>query len=301
LEKILSNYDYFSRPVSLVEAIKFSYQSYKDGDPKYYILPAPSELEDLKPYVDNTKEKENQFHSFIDTARQSTRISLQMADVGSVRMKGILDSIRPKVDSIFPKEKYDVKITGNSLIFLKGNDYLIINLEESVLLAIILIALIMLALFRSFKMVLISIVPSLVPLLITAGLMGFFDIHIKPSTILIFSIAFGISSDGTMYFLTKYRQEIKNNDFNISKTVSLVIHETGISMVYTSVILFFGFFIFTASDFGGTQALGILVSFTLLIAYASNLILLPCFLLSLEKRLMTKAFLKKPLIEMEEE
>ncbi len=147
LEKILSNYDYFSRPVSLVEGIKFSYQSYKDGDSKYYILPAPSELEDLKPYVDNTKEEGNQFHSFIDTARQITRISLQMADVGSVRMKEIIDSIRPKIDSIFPKENYDVKITGNSLIFLKGNDYLILNLEESVLLAILLIAFIMLLLF----------------------------------------------------------------------------------------------------------------------------------------------------------
>ncbi len=300
LEKILVSADYFSKPISLVAGIKFSYQAYKDNDPKYYILPSPSELNELKPYVDNTHSKENQFHSFIDTARQITRISVQMADVGSVRMKEIIDSLRPKVDSIFPKEKYEVKLTGNSLIFLKGNDYLILNLEESVLLAILLIAFIMLALFRSMRMVFISIIPSLIPLLITAGLMGFFNIHIKPSTILIFSIAFGISSDGTMYFLTKYRQELKHNGFNISKTVSLVIHETGVSMVYTSVILFFGFFIFTASDFGGTAALGILVSFTLLIAYASNLILLPAFLLSLEKRVMTKAFLEEPIINLDD-
>ena len=301
LEKILANYAYFSKPVSLVEAVKFSYQSYKDNDPKYYILPSASELNELKPYVDNTRPKENQFHSFIDTARQTTRISVQMADVGSVRMKQIIDSLRPQIDSVFPKEKYDVRLTGNSLIFLKGNDYLILNLEESVLLAILLIALIMMALFMSLRMVLISIIPSLIPLLITAGLMGFFHIHIKPSTILIFSIAFGISSDGTMYFLTKYRQELKHRNFNISETVSLVIQETGISMVYTSVIRFICFFIFTASGYGGTAALGILVSFTLLVAYTSNLILLPCFLLSLEKRLMTKAFLQKPIIPLEDE
>jgi len=301
LEKILAKYHYFSKPVSLVEGIQFSYQAYNDGDPKFYILPAPSDLADLKPYVDSTKRKENQFHSFIDTAKQVTRISVQMADVGSVKMKEILDSLRPQIDSIFPKDKYIVKTTGSSLMFLKGNDFLIINLEESVLLAIILIALIMLALFLSFRMVIISIIPSLIPLLITAGLIGFFNIAIKPSTILIFSIAFGISSDGTMYFLTKYRQELKNHRYNISKTVSLAISETGISMVYTSIILFCGFFIFTASSFGGTATLGLLISFTLLVAYASNLILLPCFLLSFEKSLMTKSFLKEPLIQLYDE
>ena len=301
LEKVLSNYNYFSKPVSIVEGIKFSYQAYNDGDPKFYILPAPSDLADLKPYVDSTKQKENQFHSFIDTAKQVTRISVHMADVGSVKMKEILDSLRPQIDSIFPKDKYIVKTTGSSLMFLKGNDFLIINLEESVLLAIILIALITLALFLSFRMVVISIIPSLIPLLITAGLIGFFNIAIKPSTILIFSIAFGISSDGTMYFLTKYRQELKNHRYDISKTVSLAISETGISMVYTSIILFCGFFIFTASSFGGTATLGLLISFTLLVAYASNLILLPCFLLSLEKHLITKSFLKEPLIQLYDE
>ncbi|MEI6815934.1 MAG: efflux RND transporter permease subunit [Bacteroidota bacterium] len=301
LEKMMSEFDYFSKPNSLVEAIQFANQAFHDGNPKYYILPAPSDLNELKPYVDSTKQKENKFHSFIDSSKRYTRVSYQMADVGSVRMKEILDSIRPRIDSIFPAESFDVKITGSSLIFLKGNSFLIINLEQSVLLAILLIAFIMLALFRSIKMVFISIIPSLIPLIITAGVIGFFHIPLKPSTILIFSIAFGISSDGTMYFLTKYRQELKNNQFNISKTVSLAIAETGISMVYTAFILFFGFFIFTASNFGGTAALGILISFTLLVAYASNLILLPCFLLSLEKRITTKAFLENPVIQMVEE
>jgi predicted RND superfamily exporter protein len=146
-------------------------------------------------------------------------------------------------------------------------------------------------------MILTSVIPSLIPLIITAGVMGFCHIYIKPSTILVFSIAFGIASDGTLYFLTKYRQELKISNGNISRAVSLTIKETGVSMIYTAIILFCGFGIFSASSFGGTAALGILISVTLLIAYCSNLILLPCFLLSLEKKLTNKAFLQEPLID----
>ena len=215
--------------------------------------------------------------------------------------RSLVKEIKPKIDSIFDPQKFDVKMNGNSLMFLKGNDYLVKNLGESVLLAIFLISLVMVTLFASFRMVVISVLPSIIPLIITAGLMGFFHIPLKPSTILIFSIAFGIASDGNMYFLTKYRQELKNNEFSISKTVSTTIRETGVSMVYTAIILFCGFGIFTASSFGGTAALGILVSLTLLIAYCSNLILLPCFLLSLEKKLTTKAFIEEPLFQLYDE
>ena len=159
----------------------------------------------------------------------------------------------------------------------------------------------MVMLFMSTRMILLSILPSVIPLLITAALMGFFNIHLKPSTILIFSIAFGISSDQTIYFLTKYRQELKHHHFSISKTVSMTIHETGVSMIYTAIILFCGFSIFVASDFGGTVALGILISITLLFAMCANLLLLPTFLLTLEKNMTTKAFLKEPLIEVYDE
>jgi uncharacterized protein len=186
-------------------------------------------------------------------------------------------------------------------MYLKGNSFLVDNLIESVLWAVLIIALIMFALFTSARMIVISIVPSLVALIITAGLMGFAGIPLKPSTILVFSIAFGISSDGTLYFLTKYRHEIKRNKLSISDAVDITIKETGVSMIYTALILFFGFGIFIFSDFGGTAALGILISFTLLVAYCCNLILLPAFLLTLEKRILGKAFLQEPLIQMYDE
>lgn len=312
LQKLLSQYSEFSKPVSVVEAIKFSNQAYKDGNPKFYRLPGAMDLGKIAGFASDAKGRESSFRSFIDSTKRLTRVSVQMADVGSVRMKVLAKELKPRVDSVFnydaengqwlPKEQqYDVKLTGNSLMFLKGNDFLVTNLLESVLLAIVLISLVMFTLFMSTRMVLISVIPSLIPLLITAGLMGFFNIPLKPSTILIFSIAFGIASDGTLYFLTKYRQELKNHQWSISKTVSITIRETGLSMIYTAIILFCGFGIFAASSFGGTAALGILISLTLLIAYASNLILLPCFLLSLEKKITTKAFLQEPLIEIYDE
>ncbi len=302
LEKMLAKYPEFSKPLATVDGIKFSYQSFRGGDPKYYILPGTLDLAEMATYMKgDAKDKSGMFRSFLDSTRQTTRVSVQMADVGSVRMKELVEELRPRIDSIFNPADYSVAVTGNSLIFLRGNDYLFKNLMESIILAIILISLIMFALFMSFRMITVSILPSLIPLLITAGIMGYFQIPLKPSTILIFSIAFGISSDGTIYFLTKYRHELRLNPMSISKAVSLTIRETGVSMVYTAIILFFGFFIFSASSFGGTASLGILLSITLLVAMASNLILLPAFLISLERRITTKAFLEEPLIQVFDE
>jgi predicted RND superfamily exporter protein len=313
LQKLFQQYPEFSKAVSIVEGIKFANQAMNDGAEKSYRLPGAIELQKIADFVgDGAKDKQGQFVAFIDSAKRFTRVSIQMQDVGSIQMKTLADELKPRVDSIFnfnyetntwaaSDKNYKVALTGNSFMFLKGNNFLVQNLLESVLLAIILIAIVMYTLFMSPRMILVSVIPSLVPLLITAGLMGAFDIYLKPSTILIFSIAFGIASDGTLYFLTKYRQELKGNKISISKAVSLTIKETGVSMIYTAIILFCGFGIFAASSFGGTAALGILISGTLLIAYCSNLILLPCFLLSLEKRLTNKEFLQTPLIEMDEE
>ncbi len=302
LEKMLASYPEFSKPLAVVDGIKFSYQSYRGGNMKYYALPGTLELADMASYLKtDAKDKSQMFRSFLDSTRQVTRISVQMADIGSIRMKSLIGELRPRIDSIFNPAEFKTTITGNSLIFLKGNDYLFQNLMESILLAIFLITIIMFMLFMSFRMIAISILPSLIPLLITAGIMGYFHIPLKPSTILIFSIAFGIASDGTIYFLTKYRHELRLYPLSISKAVSLTIRETGMSMVYTAVILFFGFFIFSASGFGGTQSLGILISITLLVAMTSNLVLLPAFLIALERRITTKAFLKEPLIQIIDE
>ena len=217
LQKLLAQYPEFSEPVSVAEGIKFSYQGLNDGDPKYYILPSAQELARLRSYAGQAKGNQRMFRSIIDSTNRVTRISVQVADIGSIKMKKLLDGLRPRVDSIFDPKDYDIHLTGNSIIFLKNNDYLLVNLKESVILAIVLIGTVMFFLFMSFRMVLIALIPSMVPLLLTAAFMGFFSIPLKPSTILIFSIAFGIASDGTMYFLTKYRQELRKFGGSISK------------------------------------------------------------------------------------
>lgn len=313
LQKLLLQDTVFSKAVSVVEGIKFFNQAYNDGNKKEYRLPGAMDLQKLAEFAKaDAENKSGQFAAFIDSTKQYTRVSVQMKDIGSIELGKTLERLKPRIDSVFnydyeksewlPSYKnYKVVITGNSMIFLQGNKFLVKNLMESVLLAVILIAIVLYTLFMSPRMIFISVLPSLIPLLITAGIMGYFHIYIKPSTILVYSIAFGIASDGTLYFLTKYRQEMKNSPTSISKAVSLTIKETGVSMIYTAIILFCGFGIFSASSFGGTAALGILISVTLLIAYCSNLILLPCFLLSLEKRITNKAFLEDPLIEIYDE
>ncbi|MCY7355916.1 MAG: MMPL family transporter [Rudanella sp.] len=300
LQREVAKHPEFSKPLSIVEALKFFYQGYRGGDPKYYIIPPALELNKLASYAPQLKGSGNagvtsNLKGFLDSTRRYTRVSFRMADIGTVRIKKLIANLQPKADSIFnvdastgqrvaPNEQYDVRITGNSVVFTRGNDYLLLNLAESTALAILLVCGIMIILLRDVRLSLIAILPSIVPLIVTAGLMGYFGINLKPSTILIFSIAFGLSSDGTIYFITKYRDELRNPSTSIAEAVSRTIRFTGLSMFYTAIILFAGFAIFTASTFQGTVALGILVSITLLMGMASNLILLPAFLLTVEKR-----------------
>jgi len=211
-------------------------------------------------------------------------------------MERIEENLQTKIDKVFPKERYNITMTGKALVFQKGTKYLVKNLVISLSLAIFLIALFMAYLFRSGRMIIISLIPNLLPLLVTAGLMGYLGVPIKPSTILVFSIAFGISVDDTIHFLAKYRQELQANNWKIKVSVYGALRETGVSMFYTSIVLFFGFSVFTISSFGGTVALGALVSATLLFAMLSNLLLLPSLLLSLERNIANKQVLRKPTI-----
>lgn len=300
LQRVFAEYDVFSKPLSIVEGIKFSYQAYKGGDAKYYKLPAVSDLKSLADFTGTLKGQNGKLQNFIDTAKQVTRISYQARDIGSKKMDILMAELRPKIDSIFPPSEYRVTTTGHSLVFLKSNDYLLDNLIESLVIEIILIAIVGIALFRSVRIIILSKLPCLIPLIITAAVMGFLDIRFKPSTILIFSIAFGISSDGTIYFLTKYRQELKKNKRSASEAITAAIKDTGLSMIYTSIILFCGFAIFTASSFGGTAAMGILVSLTLLMSMFTNLILLPAILLSIHRKSLKNEIIDEPLIDIEE-
>ncbi len=286
-----------SKPISVVNLVKYSKQAFYSGIPKYYQLPTSQEYNFIMDVARKSQGNEGLIENFVDSTGQVARITTFIKDVPTERMEEIEKSMLDKIKKIFPADRFNVYVTGKALLFLKGTKYLVKNLVLSLSLAILLIALFMAYLFRSFRMIVISLIPNLLPLAITAGVMGFVGVPIKPSTILVFSIAFGISVDDTIHFLAKYRQELSANNWRIQKSVYAALRETGVSMFYTSIVLFFGFSVFTISSFGGTVALGALVSATLLFAMLANLILLPSLLLSLERSIANKEVLKKPQID----
>ncbi len=300
LEDIISEIPELSRPISIVSLVKYSKQAYYNGNPKYYQVPTTQENSFILSYAKNSTSGTDGIDlikNFVDSTGQYTRIATFMKDIKIERMERIEEKLYYEISKIMPKDRYEVYLTGKAYLFQQGTYFLVKNLILSLSLAIVLISIFMAYMFRNFRMIIISLIPNLLPLLITAGLMGFIGVPIKPSTILIFSIAFGISVDDTIHFLAKYRQELQDNKWQIKKSVYNSIKETGISMFYTSVVLFFGFSVFIISNFGGTVALGALVSATLLLAMLSNLLLLPSMLLSLERSVANEKVLKKPKIK----
>ncbi|WP_426432202.1 efflux RND transporter permease subunit [Winogradskyella sp. HB-48] len=297
LEELIEETPELSKPISVVSLVKYSKQAYFNGNPKYYQLPTSQENSFILSYAKNSSSDVDLLKNFVDSTGQYARITTFMKDIGTDKMERIQENLQNKIEKVFPKEQYEVTMTGKALVFQKGTNYLVRNLVISLSLAIFLISLFMAYLFRSFRMIIVSLIPNLLPLLVTAGLMGYLGVPIKPSTILVFSIAFGISVDDTIHFLAKYRQELQANHWKIRKSVYAALRETGVSMFYTSIVLFFGFSVFTISSFGGTVALGALVSITLLFAMLSNLLLLPSLLLSLERNIANKEVLKEPSID----
>ena len=300
LEKRLEAYPELSRPTSLLDLLKFSKQAFYNGFERYYSLPNNREKNFILQYAQTGEENVDLLHAFVDSTRQRTRISIRVKDVGTKRMEELYAGFMSDIDSVFTSDKYDITVTGSSITAFRGTQYLLKNLFTSLGLAILLISAFMAIMFSSWRMVIMSLTPNVIPLIFTAAVMGFTGIPIKASTILVFSIAFGISVDNTIHFLAKYRQELNHTNWDIRKSVVMALKETGVSMIYTSVVLFFGFGIFSISNFGGTQAMGILVSLTLLIAVTSNLILLPSLLSGLERLTTTEAF-KEPLLHIYDE
>ena len=299
-----------SRPISVVSLLKYTKQAYFNGNPKYYQLPDAQDRSFIFAFARKSSSDFDLLNNFVDSTGRYTRITTFMKDIETEDMERIEENLNKEINKIIDKKggisegndklnkkRAEVFLTGKAYLFQKGTYFLVENLVWSLGLAILLISLFMAYLFRNFRMIIISLIPNLLPLLITAGLMGYIGIPIKPSTILIFSIAFGISVDDTIHFLAKYRQELQDNNWQIKKSVYNSVRETGLSMFYTSIVLFFGFSVFIVSNFGGTVALGALVSMTLLLAMLSNLLLLPSLLMSLEKSIANEKVLREPKIK----
>ena len=294
LEELIVEIPELSKPLSIVGLVKYAKQAFYNGNPKYYQLPTAQENSFILSYAKNTTNDVSLLKNYVDSTGQYARITTFMKNAEIDKMERIEERLKEKIEKIFPEDRYDVTLTGKAFLFQKGTRFLIRNLILSLALAIVLISLFMAYMFRSFRMIIISLIPNLLPLLVTAGMMGYLGVPIKPSTILVFSIAFGISVDDTIHFLAKYRQELLANHWRIKKSIFAALRETGVSMFYTSIVLFFGFSVFITSNFGGTVALGALISGTLLLAMMANLLLLPVLLLSLERSIANKQVLKEP-------
>jgi predicted RND superfamily exporter protein len=281
-----------AKPLSFVEGLKFSKQAYFDGDSNSYTIPnGMAEMALMSQYMQpennstpNKKGIGTLMSNFIDSNRQCARISVNMKDIGSKALPLLIADFEKKGKEIFDSTKYKITFTGSSVTFLEGSSFIINGLKESIFYAFILIAFCMLYLFRSFRVLLCSLIPNIIPLVVTAGVMGWIGIALKPSTVLVFSVALGIVIDVTIRFLVNYRQELPHYNYNIQTTLNQTIKHTGISIIYTSLVLIAGFIIFCFSSFGGTQSLGWLTSLTLVVGTITNLVLLPVLMLSIMKK-----------------
>jgi predicted RND superfamily exporter protein len=299
LQTVINEIPELSKPLSIVNLVKYSKQAYYNGNPEYYELPTNQEQSFILSYAKNTgkNSKENVMKSYVDSTGQFARITTFMRDESGQNIQKIEDELQKEIAKIFPKEQYNVVITGKAYVFQKGTNYLLDNLMSSLVFAVLLTCFLVGFMFRSFKMVLVSLIPNLLPLLLTAGIMGYLGVPLKPSTILVFGIAFGLSVDDTIRFLAQYREELKKNNWKIRRSVFATFADAGLSMFYTSIVLFFGFSVFMLSSFGGTIALGGLVSITLFFGMLSNLMLLPALVLTLNKTLANKQELMEPRID----
>ena len=300
LADTLATHPEFSRPLSIADAVKFTRQAFYGGDPERYGLLTSTDKTFIAPYLENVGSRQGMAKAFVDSSRSITRITVQMADVGTMRMDTVLAKLRTQVDSLFKPDRYDVTLTGTSVVFLKGSGYLVNNLVISLFWAVVLIVGMMALLFNSLRILVVSLIPNLIPLVVTAGLMGYLHIPIKPSTILIFGIALGIAVDNAIHFLARYRLELRLTGHDLKRSVDLATREVSVGIIYTSVVLLAGFSMFAFSHFGGIRALGVLTSLTLLIAMLTNLLVLPSLLISFNKSLMTKTF-EEPLLEILDE
>ena len=283
LEAELDSLPYVTRSLSAADLLKMANQAYLGGDPRAFRLPSSYELPFLRNALqafmgENPDELAVQnLPQFVDSTYSVTRLVLGVEDIGTERMNQLADSIAANATSVFGGDDYRVTVTGTAITATRSGESLVRNLFVSLAAALLLISVLMAVLFRSAQLTLISLVPNLIPLVVVAGAMGFFGVTLKPSTALIFSLAFGIAVDASIHFLAKFRQLLRKGVQN-EAAILITMHETGKAIFVNSLVLMAGFLVFTLSSFGGTANMGALTALTLGVALVSNLLILPAML-----------------------
>ncbi|MCB9257177.1 MAG: MMPL family transporter [Chitinophagales bacterium] len=239
----------------------------------FYSFPS-SESEFLKIQKYAEKIPTNFSDVLLNKDKSKARISAKVKDIGSNQVDLISERLHQFITEEIDSSLIKVKLTGTGVIFDKNNEYIRQSLLSGLALAFFAISIIMALLFKDIKMVIISLIPNVFPLLFGGALMGYFNIALDAPTAIIFAISFGIAVDDTIHFLSKFKLErLKNKSIEEALKTSFL--ETGKAIIITSIILFFGFLILLFSKTPGIVFVGVLVSGTLLTAVISDLLLLP--------------------------
>jgi hypothetical protein len=203
---------------------------------------------------------------------QKLRIAAQTEDAGSKRINEIRDSIDVYLSQNFNNE--EITVTGSTVLSANLVGKMVYSLASSIGLAFICISILMAFLFKDLKMVIISLIPNIMPLVLIAGIMGYLGVDIKPSTAVIFTIAFGIAVDDTIHYLARFRIELKRG-LSFQDALEITTQKTGRAIIITSMILLLGFGTLITSEFTSTTLMGILISSTIFFAVIADLVVLP--------------------------
>lgn len=259
--------------ISVSEIIKSSYQALNAGERDFYIIPTDSS--DFVRATKFLKRKEMQelIGLFVDDETHTVRISGKVGDFGRQHY----DSLNVKLESYISQHcqtKFKYHVTGTAHLIDLNNRYLVENMLWDLLLSVVVIGLVMGIVYKSPKMILLTIIPNIVPLVIVGGIMGAVGIPLKVSTSIVFNIAFGIAVDDTIHFLARVRTLLRDGMSSLY-AVKRTFLTTGKAMVVTTLILSGGFLSLILSDFMGTFYIGFLISLTLFIALIAELLLSP--------------------------
>jgi len=206
-----------------------------------------------------------------------TRISARINDLGADSIQAYGRTLDTWIDNNIDEDIVEVRRTGTGLILDKNSDYVRDNLIKGLGLALIVVSFFMMLLFRNWKMLFISLVPNMIPLIFAAAILGWADIELEAGITMVFAIVFGIAVDDTIHFLSKYKLS-REKGLDVEASLERTFVETGKAIIFTSIILFFGFLIMLFSIHPPSNSLGLIISVTLGSAVFADLLVLPLLL-----------------------
>ena len=268
--------------ISGLDPIRYLYSIKHNNNPDYFKIPKKETTYNAQINLLKLIKSNELKNKLISQDSNSTRYSGKIMDLGSAAIKFENEKLHQFIKDSIQPNLFTVKLTGTSLLIDKNNEYLVKNILYGLLLSCAVIALIVGLMYRSFSLIIISLVVNILPLLLVCLVMYFLKIDLKLSTSLIFTLAFGIAVDDTIHLISKLKIEL-NKGKSLLYALKRSFLTTGKAMIVTSVILCSGFLTLIFSNFTSTYLMGLLVSITLFLALLADVILLPLLIIKFYK------------------